>query len=424
MLDDTGASAHPSKRHFRLYFAAALLAAVSEGMFSLSSLISVARTTGSTLSLGVAIVLTTVPSLILTPFQGVLIDRFNKAQLATISCALRALLMLVVGGATFAGYSAVWLFYGCILLCYAMLYFQIPVLESMLKPLLPAGSSMTGVAYTQAAWLAGMFGAMILAGLLMEWAGPASSFFTAAGMSALSALLFIQLPLRSAAAAAGGDSGFKGALRRYTAEFKDGWRYIGSHRWILAMVIAAAAFHPLVQALNTLIVPFISTSLKTGPFSIGILEGACGAGSALSAAICVWLVKANLGKRGLQLSEFLLLASVGFFASTASLVTASLGYLAVGIFLGNLKILSRSLVLQAVQAEFAGRVMSIVSFIGLALGILMGMAAGWIADHDLTLAYGFIALFLLIPLAATSVGEVRLPAAAPAQELPPPGGRG
>ncbi len=431
MPGDPGPSAHASQRNFRLYFAAALMAAVSEGMFALSSLVSISRTTGSALSLGVAIVLTTVPSLVLTPFQGVLIDRFNKAHLATASCALRALLMVLAGVAISTGYNEVWLFYGCILICYAILYFQIPVLESMLKPLLPAGSSMPGVAYTQSAWLVGMLGAMVLAGLLMDWAGLASSFFTAAGMSALGALVFIQIPFRSlvaAAPAAGGPSGFKSALRSYAVDFKAGWRYIISHRWLLAMVIAAAAFHPLVQALNTLIVPFVSTSLKTGPVSIGILEGACGAGSALSAAICVWLVRTHRGSTGLLLSELLMIASVGFFSSAASLVTASLGYLAVGVFLGNIKILSRSLVLQAVQAELAGRVMSIVSFIGLALGILVGMTAGWIADHGLHLAYGFIALFLLIPLAATGMGmrqparEAQLPAAAPVLEPPPPRG--
>lgn len=405
MLDDTGADVHASRRNFRLYFAAALMAALGEGMFALSSLISVSRTTGSALSLGVAIVLTTVPSLLLTPFQGVLIDRIDKVRLATASLALRGLLMVLVGGALSVGYSEVWFFYGCILLAYVILYFQIPVLESLLKFLLPAGSSMTGVAYTQAAWQAGMLGAMVLAGILMEWAGLASAFFVAAGMCALGALILLQLPLRSAVTAgpaAGGHSGFKGALHSYAMEFKAGWRYLASHRELLAMVIVAAAAHPFVQALNTLIIPFVSTSLKTGPLSVGILEGACGVGSALSAALCVGLARANLGRRGLLVSEVLLIASVGFFASAASLLVASLGYLAVGIFLGNMRILSRSLVLQAVQAELAGRVMSIVSFMGLAAGVLIGMAAGWIADHDLYLAYGFIASFLLMPLAATA----------------------
>lgn len=405
MLDDSGANAHASQRNFRLYFAAALMAALSEGMFALSSLISVSRTTGSALSLGVAIVLTTVPSLLLTPFQGVLIDRVNKTRLATASMALRGGLMTLVGGALSIGYSEVWFFYGCILLCYAILYFQIPVLESMLKSLLTAGSSMTGVAYTQAAWQAGMLGAMVLAGLLTEWAGLASAFFVAAGMSVLGALVFLQISPRNVVTAAPGvgvHSGLKGALDNYAMEFKAGWRYLASHHALLAMVIVAAAVHPFVQALNTLIIPFVSTGLKTGPLSIGILEGACGVGSALSAALCVWLARANLGRKGLLLSEFLLVASVGLFASATSLVAASLGYFAVGVFLGNMRILSRSLVLQAVQAELAGRIMSIVSFMGLAAGILIGMAAGWIADHNLYLAYGFIASFLLMPLAATT----------------------
>jgi DHA3 family macrolide efflux protein-like MFS transporter len=366
-----------------------------------------------------------VPSLLLTPFQGVLIDRTNKVRLATVSCALRALLMVLIGVALSVGYQQVWIFYGCILLSYLILYFQIPVFESMLKPLMLAGSSMTGVASTQAAWQAGMLGAMVVAGLLMEWLGLASAFFVAAGMSALGALLFTRLSPRLAMTAtpsAEGLSGLQGALHSYAVEFKAGWRYTATHRRLLALVIVAASVHPLVQGLNTLIVPFVSASLKTGPFVIGLLEGALGVGSAISAALCVWLMGANLGEKGLLLSKILLVASVGLFASATSLVMASLGYLAIGLFLVNVKVLSRSLVLQIVQAELAGRVMSIVSFIGLALGILIGLAAGFIADYDLSLAYGFIALFLLLPLAASAMGmaqppgEQQRPARAPGHE--------
>lgn len=404
MPGDTGESASASLRNFRLYFAASLMAIVSEGVFALTSLVSVSRATGSAQSLGLVIALTTVPSLILTPFQGVLIDRFDKARLATTTCVLRTLLMLLSGVAVSVGSDAIGALFGCILIAYALLYFQLPVFETMLKLLLPEGSAMPRLAATQAAWQAGHLGAMVVAGLLMEWAGLFSAFCAAAAMSALSALIFLRLPRQSARAAAPSEKpGLSAALSRYAAEFKDGWRYVLSQRGLLAMVVAAASIHPTVQALNTLIIPFVSTNLRTGPLAVGILEGACGAGSALSAMLCVWIAKANLSRKGLLLSLFLMAVSVSFFASSASLVMAGAGYLLVGVFLGNMRVLARALVIQLVQGELAGRVMSIVSFLGLALGILVGVLAGVVADRSLTLAYGLVVAFLLLPLVATAL---------------------
>ncbi|HYO56000.1 MFS transporter [Archangium sp.] len=393
-----------TRKPFWLYFTATTLINVAEGMFAITSLIILSRVTNSALSIGFGLALIMVPPIVFTPFQGAIIDCFDKVRLAVWTNALRSLLFAFVGGAVAAGHTGLGLLYGTVLLSYVLWHFNVPVLESLLKELLPSDSR-SGLAATQAAWLLGAMGAMIVAGFLIEKVGPASPFYVAAGLKLLGAALCSRLkpPARAGEAVAARPGLARVDFRRYALEFKAGWRYVGSERRLLLMVLTAATAQPFFQALNTLILPFASNVLGVGPAAVGLIQGAGGVGGLIAAASCISLARANRSALGLVLSQVLLIASVGLFAAARTLGSASLGFFAIGIFACNLRVLARALVLQLVRTEFAGRVMSTVSCIGLTLGLFTSVLAGLIAEHDIFWAYGFSALFLLIPLGATAL---------------------
>ncbi|HWP45071.1 MAG TPA: hypothetical protein VNO14_17645, partial [Blastocatellia bacterium] len=188
---------------------------------------------------------------------------------------------------------------------------------------------------------------------------------------------------------------------RYLEDVKAGWRYtLGNRNLFLAVVVASSA-HPFFQAINTLLAPFVYGNLKGEAISVGLIEGGAGLGSLLSAVIL--LSFARIGATGaiLLTSELLLIASLLAFSMTATIPGALAAYVAVGLFVGNLKVLSKSVVLEMAQREFSGRVMSAVSLLGLMAGVVTALGAGLIADRSLFYAYAFTSAFMLVPCSAT-----------------------
>jgi MFS family permease len=393
--------------NFRALFFAITIGTTSEMVFGLTGLITVSKQTGSALSIGLMVVLTTLPTVCLAPFQGVVVDRFDKTRLAVWSNLIRAAVVLLTVATVWFDLFSVTVLYVCIFCYYILWYFLIPTTESLLKEVLPKGESVTGMAIVQGAYQAGVLIAAPVAGLMVDGFGLANTFLVAASMDVASAIFFrrVKLPRAETKAAALPSSEASNRLSTYVghylAEIKAGWRYTLSNRLLLLLVIVAASAHPFFQAINTLLAPFVYGSLKGEAFSCGLIEGGAGLGSLLSAILCLSFMR--LGSTGIVLlmSQLLLMLSLLGFSMMASMPGALLAYVAVGLFVGNLKVLSKSIVLEMVHREFSGRVMSAVSLLGLTVGIFTALGAGLIADRSIFYAYVFTSAFILLPCAAT-----------------------
>ncbi len=407
-------------RDFRFFFAATLIGTIGEGIFGLTSIVSVAKATGSNLSIGVAFALTTLPALLFAPFQGALIDRFNKARLATWATIIRALLISIIATAMWFNVLVSVFLYTCILLYYVLWYFSIPVIESLLVDVLPGESAVRGMSLTQAALQAGVLGAALVAGFLMETFGEVFAFGVAIAMDLVSSGLYHRVRARDPGRLEQAVSRFAEKVWSYAGELRQGWSYVLSDSRLLMLVLTAAAAHPFFQAINTLIVPFNYKVLNGQEFSLGLVDSGAGVGSLISAGVCLWLSRSV--HRLLLISELLLGVAIVAFSLTRTIPLAFAGYVVVGLLAGNMKVLAKSLVIQSLRPELSGRVMSAISFIGLGAGLVTALGAGLIADTSIAGAYAATALFVLLPLAATAVYVARgarsaiEPAAAPVKE--------
>lgn len=393
--------------NFRTLFLATIFGTVGEGVFGLISIITVATKTGSALSVSLLIVLTTLPTMLLAPFQGVIIDRFDKIRLAWWSNLLRAVNISIIFLIVWIGLFNLIIFYACLFFYYILWYFQMTTTESLLKDVLLEGEAMSGMAFIQSAWQIGVLCAAPLAGLMLDRFGLAPTLALAIMMDVLGALFFLGIKLMPAANTSetrGTPTVRKpltGYVHEYLREIKDGWQYIIRDRMLLLMVFVAASAHPFYQIINTLLAPFIYTRLGEGGFAIGLIEGGAGIGSLLSAVVCLLLIKLSLSGRVLLISELLLMLSVIMFSLTTTLSAAVIIYVAIGLFSGNMKVLAKSFTLETVKKEFSGRVMATVSLLGLMFGVITSLIAGGIADWNIFYAYGFAALFVLAPSIAT-----------------------
>ncbi|MFP5260377.1 MAG: MFS transporter [Blastocatellia bacterium] len=393
--------------NLRMLFSATVLGTVSEIVFGLTSIITLSKSTGSALSVGVLIMLMTLPSVFLSPFQGVLIDRFDKVRLAVWANLIRAAVILVTAAAMWAGVFSLAMLYVAILVYYVLWYFLIPNSESLTKEVLMKGQSTAGFALIQGACQIGVLVSAPMTGLLMDKLGLMVAFVFAASMDFAGAIFYRRIKIAAPAAGAEGSPSPRtrepliNHLRGYAAEIREGWNYIAHNRQVLLMVLVASCAHPFFQAINTLLAPFVLWVLHGEGFACGLIDGGSGLGSLISAMLCMSLLRQGAINKVLLASEIMLILTVVALSMTTSVPAAFVIYVGVGVFAGNMKVLSKSIVLEKVQRDFTGRVMSAVSLLGLALGVVTCLGAGLIADRNIFYGYGFAASIILLPVGAT-----------------------
>lgn len=423
-------------RRFLAYLTASVLADFGEGIFALTSIVLLMRDSGSVLAIGTMYVITMLPSVLLAPLGGVLIDRYNKAAISVVASLGRLLLigllpLLMVLQLFSTTMLFVVLFFG-----YIAWYVLLPTNESMLKDILREDEYVRGMSLTQAAWQVGLLSSGLLAGVLMKYAGLPMTLLVAALMYLLAAVLFWQIrgafrenrASRGARKESGVNAGMgdeqgsysadpggaanerQGLLnvRAYLQDMREGFLYIGRTKKVFWFSLTACMFQPFVTSVNILLGPFTYHVIHRDEFALGVLDSAAGIGSLVSAFLCLWLA----GKRGLPmytlLSTLLLGASTVWFGMTSGYGMAFVLYVLVGIFMGNLKVLSKSLVFQYVEPAFVGRTMTTISMLSLALAIVYSLVVGWLGERSIGLAYTSVALSLVVPMVFVLLGKMQI----------------
>lgn len=98
-------------RNYRLYFASQIVSFSGNWMQSLALSWLVLDLTGSGTALGTVLAVQFLPTLLLTPYGGLLADRFDKRRLIVCSQAVAGALALVLGIITLTGVVELWMVY-------------------------------------------------------------------------------------------------------------------------------------------------------------------------------------------------------------------------------------------------------------------------------------------------------------------------
>src|ERR1700756_4735661 len=103
-------------RGMRLIFVANLVSMIGSGMNSAAVIWYILQATHSEVSLGLLVALQTLPSLLLLPFTGVLIDREDRRHLMMWLDVCRGLVILLVAVLALTHHVRVWQLYGMTIL--------------------------------------------------------------------------------------------------------------------------------------------------------------------------------------------------------------------------------------------------------------------------------------------------------------------
>lgn len=391
-------------RVFLNFFGASLIGLFGEGIFNLACLVTIQKETGSVMAIGYMIMITMLPSVLVAPFGGVLIDRLNKAKIAIWCNAVRLVCIGIIPLFVILGWFSVHILYVSVFLSYLAFHLLTPTTESMLKEVLSEDEYMQGVSLTQAAWQVGLLGSAVIAGILIEKAGFEITFLSAALTYLAGALLFLKIkhlyavPVRSELA-------IKFGFRNYLSDIREGWRYLLKNKGVLLVSLAACISFPYFSSINILIAPFNDQMLDGNSVTLGLVESGAGIGSLVSAGVCLLLSKRKSIPVYLIASTVLLMISTYLFSRSAHYMSAFGLYIAIGLFIGNVKILSKTLVYQVVEKELVGRTMTTISMISLGSATAFSFLIGSLGENDIAQAYLVVVAVLIAPILLTIAGQ-------------------
>ncbi len=237
----------------------------------------------------------TLPFLLLSIPAGLLADRWSRRRLMVLAELLRALSLLAMLLATFAGQLSLALlallgFIGAA----GTVGFSVaaPALVPTLVPKAALGAANSRLELARSiAFAAGP----ALAGALVAWAGAASAFVLAAVLSAAAVALLLRLPEAPRGPA---------RERHVMEELRDGARLVWRHPLLRAILLTAIAWNTAWFVLQAAYVPYAMRSLGLDASGVGVTLACYGAGMVVGALLAARVLRALPFGRAILVGPF------------------------------------------------------------------------------------------------------------------------
>ncbi|MGB7585971.1 MAG: MFS transporter [Terriglobales bacterium] len=374
-------------RNFKLFFVGQSISLIGTWMTRVATSWLVYRLTGSALLLGLVGFAGQIPTFLLAPFAGVLVDRLDRRKMLVWTQALAALQSLALAALTLARviniHEIIWLS-----VCQGLINaFDMPGRQAFLVQMvedkqdlgnaIALNSSMVNVARLVGPALAGLVIGAVGEGYCFAIDGV--SYF-----AVIASLLMMQVKVAPA----------KRALTSMLEQLKEGWAYVSGFRPIRTILLLFALISLMGMPFMVLMPIFAGKVLHGGPHTFGFLLGASGVGALIS-AVSLALRKTVRGLTTMiQLSAVLFgLGLIGFGLSRI-LALSMLLMLIVGFGMMQGLAASNTVIQTLVPEDKRGRVMSYytMAFVGMApFGSLLagGLAHRLGAPHAIMITGSF-----------------------------------
>jgi MFS family permease len=378
-------------RGMRLIFSANLVSMIGSGMNSAAVIWYILQATHSEVSLGMLIALQTVPSLLLLPFTGVIIDREDRRHVMMWLDGARAAIIFSVATLVFTHRVQLWHVYLMSVLVAIGFWMFFPAVNALVQELTPDDKMLDSnsllLAALQGGWL--MAGAVV--GFVYNHIGLGGVLLIdcVSYLVSIACVYFVRkgrVRVARPASAAAPTTGTQ--VARFLHELSEGYRYIGEDRRVLLIGIAWALFMAAMMTQGVLSAPLSDRILRGGAVGYGWLN----AGWAVGAFVSVFYAAGFIRRRGVHhsvtLTMGIIAASLLILPFSHWLAVAVPMYFMMGSGRGVGGIALSSEMMQLVPRHFMGRVQNAFSFVASALQICTALLVGE-AAHRNGLRYGF-----------------------------------
>jgi MFS family permease len=380
-------------RGMRLIFTANLVSMIGSGMNSAAVIWYILQATHSEVSLGALIALQTLPSLLLLPFTGVIIDRQDRRHLMMWLDGARGAIILLVAMLVLSHHVRLWHVYAMNILVAIGFWMFFPTVNALIQELTPDDKMLDSnsllLAALQGGWL--MAGAVVgfvynrigLGGvLLIDCASYLISM--ACVFMVRKGRVTVSHPKSEAAEPATA----LGPAARYLHELREGYRYVGVNRRVLLIGIAWALFVAAMMTQGVLSAPLSERILHGGAVGYGWLNAGWAVGAFISVFYAATFIRRNGVNRSVMLTMGLIAVSLFLLPVSRWLALAVTIYFVMGSCRGMGGIALSSEMMELVPRHFMGRVQNTFALLASGLQICTALLVGEAAHRD-GLIYGF-----------------------------------
>jgi CRP-like cAMP-binding protein len=361
-------------RNFTLLWTAQLVSTAGSALTSLAAGIVVFKVTGSTLSVGLMLMATAAPSLLVGLIAGVFVDRWNRKLIMVAADLFRAVVVFSIPFLVLSSYlnlGIVWL-YLLVAISAAITQFFDPANESVLPEVasdeeLAAANSLMSISSFGSTAI-GFAASGLLASWSIEWAFWIDALSFAFSAICISLVRIGHVPPEE-------DT----SVQIVWNNLKAGAALLFGTPVLRSLFFVSAPVFFSYGLWNVLLLPFATRALGATLFEYGLQEALTSVGFVLGS-----LLMANLADRwreGQWLSVgFVLMGSVGIGYGLAHNIWLAIGLVMLSGFFNAPVGIGRRLVIQRnTPREFRGRVNS-AFFVSRDVVFLFGMAFAGLAD--------------------------------------------
>jgi MFS family permease len=259
-------------RNYRLFFGGQGLSLIGSWMTQTATIWLVYQLTNSALWLGVVGFVGQIPSLILAPFGGIVVDRVNRHRLLIVTQILSAIQSLALAILAFSGAIDIWHLVGLSIFQGFINVVDAPVRQAFVPEMVERRDDLaSAIALNSSLVNAARLLGPSIAGLLIAAAG-AGVCFLIDGISyfaVIASLLAMKIKPRRIVTT--NDNPWQ--------RLKEGFIYAFGFPPIRAILLLLALFSFMAMPISTLMPIFASEILQGGPQSLGFLMAASGLGA-------------------------------------------------------------------------------------------------------------------------------------------------
>jgi len=395
----------------RLYAAAIATAKIGTGFFFLINTWLIIEITGRPSSAAVTLVMTILPSLLLSPFIGLAVDRGQPARLAYRAEILRWFVLIAYGALYGSGHATEAIGYAVSFLVALGNEIQVLAWRAALIRAVPSARMLRLNALTAVGGQSGQILGAAASGIVLAAVGPVATVALTASTYLISAVLGFLVSRRLGPQELPAGAVERGP-RRHLRDLSAGLRHIAARPEIGFFYGLILANMTVIFGINGMLAPFVREELRLGPKAFGQIDAGYALGAILSGLAIARLAE-RFGRRPILVLGFITMAaSLAAFSQTQGLVPACLTYVGLGISFQT-TVLALSLAQQATDPAFQGRVNASFNMLnglaGLVIYGIVALSAGHHLYRQLYLGQAAIMLGLVpIILIASRRGRIGL----------------
>ncbi len=361
-------------RNFRLYFVGQIVSMIGTWLQMVAQGWLVLEMTGSAFWVGVTAATSTIPTLFLSLFGGVIVDRYSRRTILLWAQSCSMLLAFILAIFTLTGTVTIWIILVLAFLLGCVGAVATPAIQAFLSEMVDRSQLHSAVALNAAIFNASRVIGPALAGLMISWIGTGGAFMANAlsYLAVIAALLAISTtpaPLRP------------GANEHPFKSIRDGLTYTWTHPLIRTIVLFVAVVSVFGWSFMAMLPVVAKHTYGLGASGMGYLFSAFGLGS-LSGTFVVSFSSGKIKSSHLVVGGMLIFS----LALTAFTFIGDVRLAAAALFIAGIGMLSAFATMTAtvqnlVEDRYRGRVMSIYLMVLMGLMPLGNLEVGVLSEY-------------------------------------------